>query len=126
MKGLKELIQEKLKVSKKQNTYTLFPETKDELREMIEREIKKNGNNCSLNHIDVRAITDMSFLFNRSRFNGDIFYWDVSGVENMKFMFCDSKFNQDISNWEINSNCETENMFAGCEINPKYKPKDVN
>ena len=70
MKTLKQHIFEKLKVSKE--TYTLFPKTKDELKRIIADEILKNGNKCSLNHIDVSKITDMSSLFFNSSFNGDI------------------------------------------------------
>ena len=61
MKSFKQHILEKLKVTKP--VYTLFPKSKDELKEMIKSEIDKNGNNCSLNHIDVTKITDMSGLF---------------------------------------------------------------
>ena len=61
MKTLKQHIFEKLKVSKA--VYTLFPKTKNELKTMIEDEIFKNGYQCSLNHIDVSRIIDMSRLF---------------------------------------------------------------
>ena len=61
MKSFKQHIYEKLKVSK--GTYTLFPKSSDELKQMIKDEISKNGNECSLNHIDVSEITDMSSLF---------------------------------------------------------------
>ena len=99
MKTLKQHIFEKLKVSK--NPYTLFPKTNEELKHMIEDEISKNGNECSLNHIDVSRITDMSDLFVKSEFNGDISDWNVSNVKNMEGMFYNSKFNGDISDWNV-------------------------
>ena len=61
MKTLKQHIFEKLTVAKP--TYVLFPKSKEELEEMIESEIDKNGNECSLNHINVSKITDMADLF---------------------------------------------------------------
>ena len=57
MKEIKTYIIEKLKVTK---YYTLFPKSSDELKQMIKDEISKNGNKCSLNHIDVSEITDMA------------------------------------------------------------------
>ena len=99
MKTLKQHIFEKLKVSK--NPYTLFPETKDELKRMVADEILKYGNKCSLNHIDVSKITDMSSLFFNSSFNGDISNWNVSNVTTMHGMFAFSKFNGDISTWNV-------------------------
>ena len=107
MKTLKQHIFEKLKVSK--NPYTLFPETKDELKRMVADEILKYGNKCSLNHINVSKITDMSSLFFNTTFNGDISDWNVSNVKNMKDMFYGAKFNGDISGWDVSN---VENMYA--------------
>ena len=71
-----------------------FQKQKEELKQIIEDEISKNGNGCSLNHIDVSEITDMSNLFSYSEFNGDISNWDVSNVTNMLGMFAYSKFDK--------------------------------
>ena len=88
MKSFKQHILEKLKVSVRNTVkHTLFPKTKDELKQMIKDEISENGNECSLNHIDVSEITDMSYLFRESKFNGDISNWNVSTVTNMNDAF---------------------------------------
>ena len=77
MKTINKYITEKLKIAKpkiKQSVieHTLFPKSKGELKEMIKKEIEKNGNNCSLNHIDTSKIENMAELFVHSKFNGDI------------------------------------------------------
>ena len=131
MKNLTQHIQEKLQITrnKKVNNYTLFPETKEELQEMIESEIKKNGNECSLNHIDVSKITDMSLTFYNSKFNGDISNWDVSNVTNMDSMFESSKFtgeNSDISGWDVSNVKDMESMFAYSEFNGDISNWNVN
>ena len=86
MKNLKQYVFEKLKVSST-HTSKLFPKTTEELRKIIKDEISKNGNDCSLNHIDVSRIIDMSDLFHKSKFNGDISEWNVSNVKYMDGMF---------------------------------------
>jgi hypothetical protein len=113
---------------------------------IIGREEKKY-HKLSLNWLDVSNVKNMGGLFFSSKFNGDISKWDVSGVENMNGLFCnsifngdiskwdvskvkdmcgmfkDSQFNSDISKWKISSKCDTYNMFLGCTIKDKYKPK---
>ena len=44
------------------------------LKKIIKKAIKKNGNNCDLNFIDVSALTDLSGLFRFAetrKFNGN-------------------------------------------------------
>ena len=147
MKTLQNYITEKILINKNSKiVYNYHPKTKDELKDIIKRRIKSEGNECDLNDIDTSNITDMSNLFVYSHFNGDISRWNVSNVTNMGGMFYGSKFNGDISNWDV-SNVETMNyMFMNskfdsdisnwdvshvkfksyifnCPIKEKYKPK---
>ena len=118
MKTFKEHILEKLKVGKIHTT-TYHPNTKEELVDIIIKEIKANGPKCSLNHIDTSDITDMSDLFRGgekmqywgghpilSKFDGDISDWNVSNVTDMSRMFNKCKYtgdNGDISVWDVSS-----------------------
>ena len=134
MKNLTQYIQEKLIIKKNINkikknyNYKYFPKTREELKEIIEQRIEKEGNEVDLNDIDVSEITDMSGLFMNLDFNGDIYEWDVSNVNNMAYMFykC-KKFNQDLSSWDV-SNVENMNsMFNGCHnFNQDISPWDVS
>ncbi len=121
MKSFKQHIFEKLKVSSNKEgiEYTLFPKTKEELIDMIKDEISNNGNECSLNHIDVNEITDMSYLFSDElvSFAGDISKWDVSNVTNMNSMFAHSAFNDDISKWDVSNVTNMGYMFAYSNFN---------
>jgi len=103
------------------NEYKYFPKSKEELKKIIQQEIRTNGNNCDLNMIDTSKITDMSYMFTNSKFNGDISKWDVSNVKDMESMFKDSKFNRNISKWfnTLNLNCNLKNFgtFRGYNIN---------
>ena len=120
MRKLEEFVIEKLKVSKDTSMYTLFPKDKKELMRMIDDEVVKNGLTCSLNHIDVSEITDMSCVFRQSIFDGDITNWDVSNVKDMSFMFEYAEFtgqNSDLSQWDV-SNVDLMNyMFDHSKFN---------
>ena len=149
MKTLVNHINEALKIGKdisKFSTYSYQPTCKDELEEIINKRVSKEGPNCNLNDIDTSLITDMSFLFYgsdfngdiskwnvsnvkemfmmfaQSKFNGDISEWDVSNVTTMSYMFSDSEFNQDISNWKIKNGCIMKNIFIGCPIKKSFRP----
>ena len=88
------------------------PKTKEELKKIIKDTIKVQRNKANLNFIDTSEITDMSELFQESKFNGDISEWDVSNVKDMSFMFCNSKFNGDISKWDVSNVKDMRYMFA--------------
>jgi surface protein len=132
MKYINTYISEKLKISNK--TYTLFPKNKDELVKMIKQEIKQNGYECSLNHIDVSKITDMEELFapekyhgyNLHEFNGDISQWDVSNVKYMNYMFYASEFNRDISGWDVSNVTNMTGMFKQSNFDGDISDWDVS
>lgn len=125
MKQLKQLVSEKLLIRNKPDKVdaSFFPETTQELKNMIYNEIEKHGIECSLNHICTSKITNMSGLFNGrnnfpllKKFNGDISLWDVSNVTNMSGMFEESDFDGDLSKWDVSRVQTMESMFD----NSKY------
>ena len=139
-----------IKISNKSSDFSIYscqPTTKNELINIIDDRISKEGPKCNLNDINVSLIDDMSYLFAHSKFNGDIFKWNTSNVKSMGCMFYDSKFNgdisewdvykvenigwmfynsnfnQDISKWKIKDNCDIRHIFYSCPIRDEYKPK---
>ena len=113
MKTLKQYLTERLIIKKK--SYKYFPETKEELQEIIKQRIAQEGHESDLNDIDVSNITDMSNLFEDYNLNYDISKWDVSNVKDMSFMFSEcEKFNMDISNWDVSKVTNMHGMFWGC------------
>ena len=140
MKRLEEFIVEKLKISKIEIKY--HPNSKEELVDLIIKEIEANGPECSLNHIDVSNITDMSFLFRGaepsqyyqgktilSDFDGDISTWNVSKVTNMRSMFSDCNYsgkNGDISNWGVSNVTDMRAMFSRSKYNGDISNWDVS
>lgn len=93
------------------------PKNKASLEKLIEKSIKLEGDQCDLNYIDTSLITDMSYLFEHSYFNGDISVWNVYHVKEMSGMFYKSKFNGNISNWNVSNVTNMANMFASSIFN---------
>ena len=99
--------------------YNYHPKTRNELKRLVNTLIKERGNTADLNDIDTSAITDMSYIFYKSYFNGDISEWDVSNVINMIGMFAGSKFtgeNGDISNWDVSNVTYMSFMFQNSKF----------
>ena len=74
------------------------------MKQLVYKLIIERGYDADLNDIDTSEITDMSYMFNGSYFNGDISEWDVSNVKYMSYMLSNSSFtgeNGDISNWDV-------------------------
>ena len=121
MKNLKDYIIEGWNPVKK-----VQPKTKDELEKLIEDTIKLQGNKANLNFIDTSKITDMSYLFAKSDFNGDIHKWNVSNVETMDAMFAGSDFNGDISEWNVSNVKSMPSMFMSSKFNGDIHKWDVS
>lgn len=102
------------------------PNTKEELLTLIDQEMKINGHQCSLNHIDISLIEDMSYLFSSLYFNGDISRWNTSNVKTMRFMFHRSSFNGDISKWDVSNVVDMNSMFHSSKFNSDISGWDVS
>ncbi len=113
------------------NKKKISARNKNQLKELIKEEIKLNGNNCNLGHIDVSNIDDMSYLFSGTEFNGDISKWDVSNwnvskVKNMSWMFLKSEFNNDISEWDVENIKSMRGMFRDSNFTGDISRWNVN
>ena len=97
-----------------------------ELYRVISWFLEQFGDNSNLNWIDTSAVTEMSELFFKSNFNGDISKWDVSNVTNMRETFYSSHFTGDISNWDVSNVNDMTRMFAGSDFNSDISNWDVS
>ena len=101
------------KVVRKQDVIIATNKT---IYQIVRDEIERLGKNVDLNHIDVSQVNDMTGLFYKTDFQGDISQWDVSNVRDMDDMFYDCEnFNCDISNWKVDKVEYMVRMFSGCK-----------
>ena len=113
------------RVSGKYNKY--IDATDEDIRSIVEREIKHLGVHADLNHILVDDVTDMSCLFRDLDFDGDISQWNVGKVTDMSYMFERSTFNGDISKWNVGNVKNHEYCFDGSPLQsqPVKQPKFI-
>ena len=90
-----------------------IPANNENIKEMIKKSVESLGVDANLNFIDVSNVTNMSRLFEDSKFTGDISHWNVSNVTDMSYMFAGSSFNGDISYWNVSKVTDMSYMFAG-------------
>ena len=131
MKSLTQHITEKLVLNNttKVRKYNYHPKTNAELQKLVEKLVEERGNESDLNDIDTSQITDMSWIFDYSTFNGDISGWDVSNVKTMEGMFAKSEFtgeNGDISGWDVSSVENMSGMFKVTKYNGDISKWDVS
>ena len=108
----------------------VVPKNKDELKKIIEFYSLKYPKD-SLNWLDVSRITDMSNLFEETKYNGNISKWDVSHVTDMSYMFLGlyydlTPFNKDISKWDVSSVTNMQGMFMNSSFNKDISKWDVS
>ena len=97
-----------------------------DLKKIVKLYSQKAFCNKSMNWLDVSDITDMSFLFMESKYNGDINKWDVSNVTDMYEMFAYSSFNNNIYNWNVSNVTNMQQMFCCSKFNKNISTWDIS
>jgi surface protein len=98
--------------------------TNDNIKDLVDKYIIDQKNlpqpfrHKYIGEWDVSRVTDMSNLFNDSKyyaFNEDINEWDVSNVTNMKSMFAGCIFfNKPLYKWKVSKVTDMSDMFNTC------------
>ena len=105
---------------------TAQPQSRKELRSIIEQELERQGPDADLNFIDVSEITDMTNLFiDLDVRNVKMDKWDVSNVKYMSYMFygC-SSLCSDLSAWNTSNVITTVATFHCCsKMTDDLKPQ---
>jgi surface protein len=66
----------------------------------------------TIENFDVSGVTDMSFAFADTTFNGDLSAWDTSSVTNMDGMFRNAvNFDANIGNWDTSKVTSMKHIF---------------
>jgi len=90
------------------------PENRGVLDKLMQVLIGRRGDEGDFNDVDTSLITTMSYLFNNSKFNGDISGWKFPNVRHMNSMFNGATaFNRPIGNWKFPNVIGMSYMFAG-------------
>ena len=93
--------------------------TKEQLREYLKSEIKRQGENVVIKNLDVSLIDNLSLLFD-SIYNSvktlDLSGWNTSNVYNMSGMFynCEKLESLDLSGWDTHNVDTMRLMFYSC------------
>ena len=120
------------KVSKKQLgilkdvVAVITPKNRSELETIIKIYSYKNYIHEPLNWLDVSEIDNMSSLFYKSKYTGDISRWDVSNVVYMHCMFCRSDFNGSINEWDVSNVTNMHGMFNFSAFDQDISQWDVS
>ena len=103
-----------------------YADSNRELRTLVREHIEQQGPTCSLNHINVRGVTDFNGIFEKLDFRGDISKWDVSQATIMDGMFRECSFNGNISRWKTSNVISMYQMFKGSQFNGNIAKWDVS
>ena len=93
--------------------------SKEQLREYLISEIKKQGEYVVIQNLDVSLIENLSALFYNIT-NGvkslDLSGWKTSNIKDMSFMFygCENLKSLDISGWDTSNVEDMGAMFGNC------------
>jgi len=127
---LKHFINERLKITSNSKSVTIRPKSKDELKDIIKDELKRQGPDADLNHIDTSEITDMTYLFEKLDIrNIKINQWNTSNVTKMHgtFLSCNEFVGDGLETWDTSNVTDMISMFGGCKnLNPDLSGWDVS
>ena len=93
--------------------------SKEQLKEYLESEIEKQGEDVVIRNLDVSLIEDFKYLFAdiaRRVKTLDLSGWKTSNAKNMSGMFwyCLNLKSLDLSGWDISNVENMSAMFSGC------------